>query len=335
MAWIKQNYDRFLLAVFALVLLVSAGLLITSARGYNDVYAGLQKRPVPSTDTGISVDAKKIADDLKSLTTPELWQPRALGKYQLPLFVSVPYVAKDENGTKRKVAILDETSEPLHPPIPNEWFLDHGLDLLAPNALEQDPDGDGFSNLDEWNAKTDPTSKDSHPPYWTKLYFKRLFRQPFHLRFDARNGDTYIVNNTDDDEAPSQFVKMNQTVKLGKYRFKVIKFEEKYDTAQGFKKDVSELTLSNMDTGQTVVLPKQEEVDSPTTYAVLSYVWNGPGARPEFGVQRDGEFTLAPENNVKYKVLELGENEVRVLKTDENKELHVRMQTAAQPGTRP
>ena len=68
-------------------------------------------------------------------------------------------------------------------------------------------------------------------------------------------------------------------------------------------------------------------MDSPTTYAVLNYVWNGPGAKPEFAVQRDGEFTLAPENNVKYKVVELSDTDVKVIKTDENKELHLRAQT--------
>ncbi len=326
MAWIKQNYDRFLLAVFALILLVSAGLLITNARGYNEVYASLQNRPVPNASPSISVDEKQIQAGLKELGTPDTWHPRPLGNYQLPLFVSVPYVAKDENGTKIKVSLVDEDSAMLHPPIPNKWFLDNHLDLLAPNALEQDPDGDGFSNLDEWNAKTDPNSKDSHPPYWTKLYFKRLHRVPFHLRFESKNGDTFFINNTDDDEIPTQTAKLGGTVVLGKFKFKLAKFEPKFDTSQNFKKDVSELTLTNLESGQQVVLPKGVDVDSPTTYVVLNYVWNGPGAVPEFGVQRDGEFTLAPETNVKYKVIEFSETNVKVLKTDEKKELVLHVQ---------
>ncbi len=322
MAWIKQNYDRFLLAVFALVLLISAGLLITNARGYNEVFSSLQKQPVPNPKPPVSVDAKKFDDDLEKLAKPDVWKARPQGQYQLPLFNSVPYVAKEENGTKVKVSLV-ENDTPIHPPIENKWFLDNHLDLLASNALEQDPDGDGFSNLEEWNGKTDPSSKDSHPPYWTKLYLKRFVRVPFHLRFDAKNGPSFIINTTDDEDAPSQFVKLNQTVTLGKYKFKLTKFEEKYDTSQGFKKDMSEVTLTNVDTGQNVVLPKQVDVDSPTTYAVLDYVWTG---LKEFAVQRDGEFTLAPENNVKYKVIELSDTDVKVIKTGENKELHLRAQ---------
>ena len=322
MAWIKQNYDRFLLAVFALVLLVSAGLLIANARGYSEVFNSLQKQPVASDKPDVTVDVKNIDDNAKHLAAPDVWKPRPLGKYQLPLFVSVPYVSKDDNGTKTKVAILDETSEALHPPIPNEWFLKYNLDLLAVNAPDQDPDNDGFSNLDEWNAKSDPSNKDSHPPYATKLYLKRFVRVPFHLRFEAKNGDTFFINNTDNDEIPTQTAKLGGTVALGKYHFKLAKFEPKFDTSQGFKKDVSELTLTNVETGQQVVLPKGEDVDSPTTYAVLDYTWMG---LKEFAVQRDGEFTLAPETNVKYKVVELSEANVKVIKTDENRtiDLHV------------
>ena len=326
MAWIKQNYDRFLLAVFALVLLVSAGLLIANARGYNEVFSSLQKQPVPNPKPPVSVDVKKFDEDMEKLAQPDTWKARPLGKYQLPLFVSVPYVAKDENGVKVKVPILENDSEPLHPPVPNAWFIENHLDLLAGNALDQDPDNDGFSNLDEWNGKTDPNNKDSHPPYWTKLYLKRFVRVPFHLRFEAKNGETFFINNTDNDDVPTQTAKLGGTVALGKFHFKLAKFEPKFDTSQGFKKDVSELTLTNVETGQQVVLPKGEDVDSPTTYAVLNYIWNGPGARPEFAVQRDQEFTLAPENNVKYKVLELSDTDVKVIKTDENKELHLRAQ---------
>ena len=325
MAWIKQNYDRFLLAVFALVLLISAGLLITNAHGYSEVFSSLQKPVSASPKVPVDVDVDNFNRKMQKLAEPDVWKARMHGQYQLPLFNSEPYVAKDDNGVKTKVAILDDNSIQLHPPIDNKWFLDHGLDLLAGNALEQDPDGDGFSNFDEYNGKTDPTNKDSHPPYWTKLYLKRFVRVPFHLRFESKNQDKFFINNTDDEEAPTQVKKLGETVVLGKFKFKLLTYKEKYDTSQGFKKDISELTLVNVDTGQNVVLPKGEDVDSPTTYAVLDYVWMG---LKEFAVQRDGEFSLAPENNVKYKVIELTDTDVKVIKTDENKELHLRAQQA-------
>ena len=324
MAWIKQNYDRFLLAVFALVLLVSAGLLIANARGYSDVFSPLQNQPAPDPKPDVTVDKENIDKKLEKLAAPDLWQTRSQGKYLLPLIVSVPYIAKTEaDGTKTKVNPVEEGSAPLHPPVPNQWLIDYKQDLLSPNVLEQDADGDGFSTLDEFNGKTDPSNKDAHPPYWTKLYLKRFVRVPFHLRFEAKNGASFFINETDNEDAGTQVKKLGETVVLGKYKFKLSAYKEKYDTSQGFKKDVSELTLTNIDTGQVVVLPKGEDVDSPTTYAVLDYTWTG---LKEFAVQRDGEFTLAPENNVKYKVLELSDTDVRVMKTGENRELHLRAQ---------
>ena len=324
MNWIKQNYDRFLLGLFAFVLLVSAGLLINNAHGYSDVFGSLQNRPVPDPKPVVTVDKDDIDRKLEKLAAPDLWKARSLGKYQFPLFISVPYIAKTEaDGTKTKVNPVEDGSAPLHPPVPNQWLIDYKQDLLSPNVLEQDADGDGFTTLDEFNGKTDPSNKDSHPPYWTKLYLKRFVRVPFRMRFESKNNDQFFLNETDNDEAPTQRKKLSETVRLGKYNFRLTSYKEKYDTSQGFKKDLSELTLTNVDTGQTVVLPKGEDVDSPTTYAVLDYVWMG---LKEFAVQRDGEFTLAPENNVKYKVVELSDTDVKVIKTDENKELHLRTQ---------
>ena len=324
MAWIKQNYDRFLLALAALILLVSAGLLITNARGYSEVYSPLQNQPAPNAEPDVKVDKDNIDKKLEKLIAPDLWKPRALGRYQLPLFVSVPYIAKTEpDGTKIKVNPVEDGSAPLHPPVPNQWLIDYKQDLLSPNVLEQDADGDGFTTLDEFNGKTDPSNKDNHPPYYTKLYLKRFVRVPFRMRFESKNVDKFFLNETDNEDAQTQVKKLGEIVVLGKYKFKVASYKEKYDTSQGFKKDISELTLLNVDTGQVVVLPKGEDVDSPTTYAVLDYMWTG---LKEFAVQRDGEFTLAPEANVKYKVVELSDTDVKVIKTDENKELHLRTQ---------
>ncbi len=328
MTWIKQNYDRFLLAVFALVLLICAGLLINNARGYSEVFKSLSDQVPKKPGLGVALDEKGIAEKQKQMTAPQTWQPRAVGekKLLLPLFRSTPII--DNNG----VAVPLDGSITLHPPIPNDWLTDHKQDLLATNVLEQDTDGDGFNTLEEWEAKTDPDNKDSHPPYYTKLYLKRFVHVPFHLRFEAKNGETFFINNTDNDEIPTQTAKLGGTVALGKFKFKLTKFEPKFDTTQGFKKDVSELTLTNIDSGQQVVLPKGEDVDSPTTFAVLNYTWMG---LKEFAVQRDGEFTLAPENNVKYKVVELSDTDVKVIKVDENRELHLHTQPVTQPGARP
>ena len=329
MNWIKQNYDRFVLALFAVLLLACAALLFNNVRNYNDVFSVLKGQVTQNRTLPISVDPENITARQKNLDTPDDWGIRLVSNRRLPLFVSVPYIAKTETdpqtGLISRILVDPYTDDPkgmIHPPVPNSWLLDHRLDILSQNVLDQDNDGDGFTNLDEYNGKTDPTDPKSHPPYWTKLVLTRFVRIPFRLRYDAGNGPFQI--NTVDLEQPTQFLNVGDMVKGT--RFKLTKFEKKEKLDNGMRRDVSEVTLVNQDTNEPIVLPKQEEVDSPTTYAVLTYLWTG---KP-FAVKKNQEFTLKPEDGVKYRCMDLSDTDVKIVKEDENKELHTSKQ-----GTRP
>jgi hypothetical protein len=294
---------------------------LLDARNFNAVFASLKDQVVHKTAIP-AVDQAAVIDQESKLATPDQWSARIVNNRRLPVFVSPPYISKinpDITGPGREV-LIDPVQDTLmlHPPVPNTWLLANNQDLLSPDVLTQDTDGDGFSTLDEWEWKTDPNNKDSHPPYWSKLFLKRFVRIPFRLRFDARNGDVLQINTLDLD-APTQFLKVGDQVKGTK--FKVTKFEQKFAQRDGINKDVSEVTLVNTDTNEPIILPKQEEVDSPTTYAVLTYLWTGK----DFAVKRNQEFTLKPLDNVKYKCVELSDTDVTVLKEDENKLLHIKM----------
>jgi polygalacturonase len=47
--------------------------------------------------------------------------------------------------------------------IPNGWKQQYGLDPFDPNLANEDPDGDGFSNLQEYQAGTNPNDPGSTP----------------------------------------------------------------------------------------------------------------------------------------------------------------------------
>ena len=314
MTWVQQNYDRFLLGLLAAALLVCAGLLFNNARNYNLVFASL-KDQVHRNNTIQSPDQNTVAATEANLAKPEIWQARVVDSTRLPVFDSVPYIANGDD----IINPLASGSNMLHPPIPNKWLIDNNQDLLSPDVLTQDSDGDGFTTLDEYLGKTDPQDKNSHPPYYTKLVLTKFVRIPFRLKFEAKNGDTLLINTIDVEDAPTLFLKVGQAVTGTK--FKITKFEPKFSTAKGFKEDVSEVTVQNVESGEVVVLPKAQEVDSPTTYAVLNYLWTG---KP-FAVKKNQEFTLKPEDNVKYKVLDLNDQEVHILKEDDKKDLHIRM----------
>ena len=47
--------------------------------------------------------------------------------------------------------------------IPNGWAVDHGLNPVDPNVAQEDPDEDGFDNLEEYLMGTDPRNSASRP----------------------------------------------------------------------------------------------------------------------------------------------------------------------------
>lgn len=80
--------------------------------------------------------------------------------------------------------------------LPDEWEKKYGLNLNDPADATQDLDGDDFTNLEEFLAKTDPTNKNDHPDYLdsltinlplveTKLpfFFEKVMKLPAGYRF--------------------------------------------------------------------------------------------------------------------------------------------------------
>ncbi len=193
-----------------------------------------------------------------------------------------------------------QTTE-VHPPVPNEWLEQFGLPIADADVLEQDPDGDGFTNLEEWQGHTNPTDRNSHPEYYTKLKLISTSEEPFRLIFSSWMGDTYQINTIDFNQ-PTQFLKVGDTIKGT--RFKIAKFVKKYEPNKyGTNVDVSELTLEQEETKQQLTLVKEKVAISPESVATFVYTWGG---RREFQVRKDQEFSLKPQEQIKYKLIDIG-----------------------------
>ena len=270
----------------------------------------MQKRTIP-----VSVNPDKVITELKKVDDPDIWSARMLDTHRrLPLFVSPPYDRQDrevdpQTGIGTSELLDPYTNDPkgmIHPPVSNAWLLEHNLDILAQNVLDQDPDGDGFTNLDEYNGHTDPNDREVASLRTTRSSCSRASCAFLSGCVLTQAGTGPFQINTVDMDQPTQFLKIGDMVKGTK--FKLTKFEKKSRMDSGMNRDISEVTLVNIETNEPIVLPKQEEVDSPTTYAVLTYLWTG---KP-FAVKKNQEFTLKPEDNVKYKCVDLSDTEVKV-----------------------
>ena len=207
----------------------------------------------------------------------------------------------------------------VHPPVPNEWFDEFGLPITEGDVLEQDPDGDGFSNRDEWEAHTKPTDKNSHADYITKLKMISLAQEPFRFIFSSWVGDTYAIN-TIDHRQPTQFLRIGETIHGT--LFKLVKFKEKNEKSKfGTDMDVSELTLENAENKDELTLTKGKTTTSPESVANFLYTWGGD---QRFSAKKGQEFSLKPQTEIKYKLIDVQPNKAILINTQKpNEEIDI------------
>jgi hypothetical protein len=286
--WVRANYDRVAVFAAALFLFASALLITKNAWQFGD-NLGLQTAPPPKPAVP-PPKAVEMEQAMEKLKQPAHWTFSSRSGLFVP--------EKHFIGTNGLPATLQTTE--VHPPVPNEWLEQFNLPIADADVLTQDPDGDGFNNLEEWQNHTNPTDKASHPPFIAKLKMKSFAQERFRLVFASWVDDTFALNTSDLKE-PTQFLKIGDTIRGTK--FKIVKFTEKNETNKyGTKVDVSELILENRETHEPVTLVKEKIMISPESVANFVYEW---GERKEFAVKKDQEFSLKPEEQIKYKLIDV------------------------------
>ena len=286
--WIKAHYDRIALIAAAVFLLISAVSIWWSAIQFGNRLITLQPpRAKTASPPPIAAELDRAAEQLQH---PVQWK----GSTRSGLFVPEKHFI----GADGLPATLQNTQ--VHPPVPNEWFEKFGLPIQDADVLDQDADKDGFTNLDEWQGNTDPTNKDSHPDYLTKLHLVSATEEAFRYIFSSRIKDTFGINSIDQSE-PTQFLKVGDVIRGTD--FKIVKFTEKRERNQyGTNVDVSELLLEHPQTHAEVTLVKEQVATSPQSVATFVYTWGG---RREFEVRKDQEFSLKPVEEIKYKLVDV------------------------------
>ena len=289
MTWVRTHYDRVAVLAAALFLFASALLIIRNVAQFGENFAALQAPPPPKP-AGPPPKAVELEQAMEKLRQPAQWTFSGRSGLFVP--------EKHFIGANGLPATLQTTE--VHPPVPNEWLEQFGLPIADADVLSQDPDADGFTNLEEWQNHTNPTDKSSHPAFIAKLKMKSFAQEPFRLVFASWVNDTFALNTSDLKE-PTQFLKIGDSIRGTK--FKIVKFIEKHETNKyGTKVDVSELILENRETGEQLSLVKEKIMISPESVANFVYLW---GERREFAVKKDQEFSLKPEEQIKYKLIDV------------------------------
>ena len=290
MNWARAHYERVVLIAGAALLFLSSICIWRDAARFGSRLAVMP--PASSLKSASPLaKAQELQGAVEKLHRPPQWTFGGRSGLFVP--------EKHFIGANGLPATLQTTE--VHPPVPNEWLEQFGLPIADADVLEQDPDGDGFTNLEEWQGHTNPMDRNSHPEYYTKLKLKSVAEEPFRLVFSSRVGDTYAIN-TIDLRQPTQFLKVGDTIKGT--RFKIVKFAEKYQPNKyGTNVDISDLTLEQEETKQQLTLVKEKVAMSPESVATFIYTWGG---RQEFQVRKDQEFSLKPQEQIKYKLVDVG-----------------------------
>ena len=304
MNWIRANFDRVAVLAGALFLLLCAFQIWRSASSFESNFATLQPAgpPKPAAPTAKALELEAAA---QKLAQPPQWTFSGRSGLFVP--------EKHFIGPDGMPATLQTTE--VHPPVPNEWLDQFGLPIAEADVLTQDPDGDGFNNLEEWQGRTNPTEKSSHPAFIAKLKMKSFTREPFRLVFASFSGDTFGLNTSDLKE-PTQFLKLDDVIRGTK--FKIVDFKEKYEPNQyGTEIDVSELTIENQENKERLTLVKEKIMISPESVGTFVYLW---GERREFVVKKDQEFSLPPQTEIRYKLVDVQPEKAVIVNTQKPEE---------------
>ena len=321
MDWIKKNPEKFTLLLISLALLGAAVFLVLGEQKFLATFDGLKVKPfesskVPSLDVGPLKAAQQSAANPSSWAydsgTDESHSEGVMFSSRLYDWRPLDNVA---SGT-----IETAFSGTIYPPVSNFWIISHHFQLADSTVIFQDPDKDGFKNFEESLANTDPNDKNSHPAYTTKLFLLRFVQKSFHLKFNGKPDDHTYEINTIDYNQPTQFLQMGDAIPNTKY--KIINYEEKHKKDDSdIDHDVSELTIQSVEDGHKVVLVLGVPADDPDSYAAFRFFLNTPPK--DFGVKKDAPFTLDPEPDVTYKLIDIQKDHATIQNQKTNEEITI------------
>lgn len=327
MDWLKKNPEKAALMLVALVALAFGVKHLLAVQSYGQRFelpsAGKKGNAIPETPEAMVEKSAALVELPLFWTDKSIPIPESSASKEVPLMRSVYIVEKDG----KLFDLANPNTDPLRPPVPNKWILDRQLEILNPKILEMDPDADGFSNLEEFQAKTEPVKKDSHPPYTDKLFFAARPQIDLNLKFAAANAPDFQVTLLIGQRTiATAFYREGQKFPENKnpllhQKFTLLKYSEKKD-AEG--KDVSELEVRDNGTQKTVSLPLRSVVPAPIYAVDLEFPLGRTPEEQKIRVQEGNTFHLSLEPETEYTLVSAGADSATIRKAGSSEDLVIR-----------
>lgn len=161
-----QNYEKILLGV---AVLAAAGFIFLGVKKSNAASADFDSVSQGRTSNDPSVaGAQEVGAAKSSVTSDRNYEQAEDDGREVDQFVGIPLFKKRDSPNDPSDPRRDP---PIHPPIPNTWWLENHVSPNYADSPQRDHDGDGFSNLEEFEAKTSPNNGNEHPPLISKLSY--------------------------------------------------------------------------------------------------------------------------------------------------------------------
>jgi hypothetical protein len=265
-----SNFDKIILGISALAAIGGCGYLYSLSQSFS---ANLKLDKVTPRNEITAAPIESIKRAIGNLNKEFDWQPPERAGKAVPLFKSVTIVQK--NG--EQFDLYSENPQ-LRPPMSNAFLMKYSLDFLAPNVGALDPDEDGFSNEEEFNAATSPKDPKSHPPFTNHLFLVERVQDDYVLIL-LGNSPPYTVRRVKPPGARAQLISTFpqdfgfEPNPSGTFRFTAKKYEAKSvpDPKTQLPTDASEMTILDKSTNEEFVLVNKQEKNLAAFQAKLEY----------------------------------------------------------------
>jgi hypothetical protein len=248
MSWISENYEK---ASLGGAVLIAVGLGFFGWQSLTSVEDEFSDNPRGSGNDNPAIEnGDRVAIAISSFEIERDWTKGDYKGRPVDLFTGIPlFVNKNDQSNPVDLPESDE----VHPPIPNQWWLDNRIDPGFADSPQRDEDGDGFSNLEEFKAKTDPSDKSSYPNLIHKLKYVNDDSVEWVLRPGFPNMEGEFTFEYSDDAGRKNRVGATNPIQKGgllfgedpmKERFKYIDFEKKKEMNERIRAEVEVTVVS-------------------------------------------------------------------------------------------
>lgn len=235
----QGSYEKIILTIAAVLTIGVAVYLVILSQGFEE---SLAVAPAGVRNNLNPPNTPAMAEAIDTIQKKYAWLSPVRNGKPVPLNKSVLLVMKQSE-------LFDLTlPQPVfRPPMTNVFVVgdktktppeDQLPNLFSPNLGDLDADEDGFSNLEEFEGKTNPRDAQSLPPLTNKLFLKQRISHDYIVKLVSGDGATFQVQRLKPDPKMSKFVSIDQG-------FGFEKGSERFKATASSKKTIQHPTLGD------------------------------------------------------------------------------------------